>query len=72
MDYLSNEELCDVVFVVNGRRIPVHKQFLCVKSRVFRVMFKPYNELNKSEQTVVPIEDTTYKAFVFHSLLILR
>ena len=63
MDYLTNEELCDVVFVVNGQRIPALKQFLSVKSRVFRELFTSNNDLEESGQTVVPIEDTTYKAF---------
>ena len=49
--------------MVNNQRIGASKQFLSVKSRVFRELFKTNDGFDKSEQTVVPIEDTTFKSF---------
>ena len=61
MDYYMNEDLSDVVFIVEGQRIPAPKQLLCVKSRVFRAMFS--GNFNESKDKVIPIEDPTAEAF---------
>ena len=61
MDYYLNEDLCDVVFLVDAQRIPALKQFLIVKSLVFRAMFS--GNFSESEDKVIPIEDTTVEAF---------
>ena len=53
-----NEEVCDVVFIVDGQRIPALKTVLSLKSEVFRDIFS--NEFNDKE---VVIKDTTYEAF---------
>ena len=39
MHYFMNEDLSDVVFIVEGLRVPALKQLLIIKSRVFRTMF---------------------------------
>ena len=61
LDYFMREELCDVVFVVEGHRIPAVKQLLSVKSRVFRAKFS--GNFSDSKHNVFPIEDTTVEAF---------
>ena len=61
MDFFMNKEKSDVVFVVEGKRIPALKAFLSVKSRVFCAMF--LGEFKESKDKEVVIEDTTYEAF---------
>ena len=61
LDYFMNEEKSDVVFIVEGKRIPALKAFLSVKSRVFSAMFSGNLKESKNEEIV--IEDTTYEAF---------
>ena len=61
LDYFMNEEKSDVLFVVEGKRIPALKAFLSVKSRVFSAMFS--GKYKESKDNEVVIEDTTYEAF---------
>ena len=61
MDFFMNEKVCDVIFIVEGQRIPALKTVLSLKSEVFRVMFSHnFREFNDKE---VEIKDTTYEAF---------
>ena len=61
MDYFMNESVSDVVFVVEGQRLPALKVLLSIKSKVFRAMFSGH--FKESEVEEVVIEDTTYEAF---------
>ena len=61
MDYFMNESVSDVVFVVEGQRIPAMKSILGFKSKVFRAMFG--GDFKESEDKEIVIEDTTYEAF---------
>ena len=61
LDYFMNEEKSDVLFVVEGQRIPALKAILSVKSIVFRAMFS--GDFKESKDKEVVIEDTTYEAF---------
>ena len=61
MDYFMNESVSDVVFVVEGQRIPAMKSILSFKSKVFRTMFG--GDFKESKDKEVLIEDTTYEAF---------
>ena len=56
-----NEEKSDVVFIVEGLRVPALKAFLSVKSKVFSAMFS--GEFKESKDKEIVIEDTTYEAF---------
>ena len=61
LDYFMNEERSDVLFIVEGQRIPALKAFLSVKSRVFHTMFS--GKFKESKDKEIVIEDTTYEAF---------
>ena len=61
LDYFMNKEESDVVFVVEGKRIPALKTLLSVKSTVFCAMFSGHFREAKDKEVV--IEDTTYEAF---------
>ena len=61
MDYFMDESVSDVVFVVEGQRIPAMKSILGFKSKVFRAMFG--GDFKESEDKEIVIEDTTYEAF---------
>ena len=61
LDYFMNEDKSDVMFVVEGQRIPALKTLLSVKSRVFSAMFS--GEFKESKDKELVIEDTTYEAF---------
>ena len=61
MDYFMNESVSDVVFVVEGQRIPALKSILGFKSKVFRAMFG--GDFKESEDKEIVIENTTYEAF---------
>ena len=61
IDYFMNEDLSDVVFVVEGQRIPAMKLFLCMKNRVFRAMFS--DNFKESKDKTVVIEETSFEAF---------
>ena len=61
MYYFMNEEESDVVFMVEGQRVPAIKIILCIKNRVFRAMFSGTSKESK-DKTVV-IEETSFDAF---------
>ena len=67
MECFLNESLSDVVFVIEGQRLPAIKSTLGLKSRVFRAMFSGnFSESKESEETKlpeIPIKDTTIDAF---------
>ena len=57
--YLDGQEISDVLFVVEGQRLPAVKAFLSEKSIVFSDMFS--EDFREGKEIV--IEDTTYMAF---------
>ena len=61
MDYFMKDSVSDVVFVVEGQRLPAIRFLLSIKSKVFRAMFSGH--FKESEDKEVVIEDTTYEAF---------
>ena len=61
MSFLMKESLSDVVFLVNGHRVPAIKGLLIVKSPVFAAMFS--GNFKESKTTEIPIKDTTVDAF---------
>ena len=61
MDYFMNESISDVVFVIDGQRLPANKLYLTFKSKVFRAMFS--DNFKESKDKEVVIEDTTFEAF---------
>ena len=61
MHYFMNERLSDVVFIVDGLRVPALKQLLIIKSRVFRAMFS--GNFRESVEKEVVIKGTTFNAF---------
>ena len=67
MDYFLNESSSDVVFVIDGYRVPAIKSILGLKSRVFRAMFSEnFCESKESEKSKLPeilVKDTTVDAF---------
>ena len=61
MKWFLNEEFSDFAFIVEGKRIPVNKTLLAIKSDVFRVMFK--DGFKESSEKEISVEGTTYDAF---------
>ena len=61
MDYFMDQSSSDVVFLVEGQRIPAMKQILCLKSKVFRAMFS--GKFKETETKEIAIEDTSAEAF---------
>ena len=61
MDFFMNEDISDVVFTVEGQRLPALKIFLSMKNRVFRAMFS--DNFKESKDKTVVIEETTFEAF---------
>lgn len=59
---LNNPEMSDVVFVVEGKKVPAHRFILKVRSEHFRAMFS--NGLKESRDTDVVLHDTDYKPFM--------
>ncbi|XP_065841843.1 uncharacterized protein [Oscarella lobularis] len=57
----------DTIFLVEGKRISVCTNLLCVRSEYFSSMFssnwKEYSRKDTSESTPICIEDTTYESF---------
>ena len=58
-DYLDGQDMFDVLFILQGQRLPAVKAFLSEKSKVFRAMFSGDFEEDKE----IVIDDTTYMAF---------
>ena len=61
MDYFMNEDKSDVVFVVEGQRLPALKILLSVRNKVFRAMFS--ENFKESKDKTVVIEETSFEAF---------
>ena len=61
IDYFMNEDKSDVVFVVEGQRIPALKILLIVNNLVFRAMFS--DNFKESKDKTVAIEETSFEAF---------
>ena len=61
LDNLMGEQKSDVLFVVEGRKIPALISSLSAKSQVFENMFS--GNFKESKDKEIPIEDTTYDAF---------
>ena len=61
MDYFMNEKRSDVVFLVDGQRLPALKIILCMRNKVFRAMFSDNCREIKDKEIV--IENTTFEAF---------
>jgi hypothetical protein len=59
--YFKNEEFSDVIFVIEGKRLPAKKDILSFRNKVFRVMFNGKFTEAKAENVV--IEETTFEAF---------
>ena len=61
MDYFMNASKSDVVFVIEGQKLPALKQIVGLKSKVFDAMF--FGNFKESESKEVIIEETTFEAF---------
>ena len=61
MAYFMNEDKSDIVFVVEGHRLPALKLFLCMRNNVFRAMFS--DNFEESKDKTVVIEETSFDAF---------
>ena len=61
MDYFMDESNSDIVFIVDGQRIPAVKALLSHKSRVFRAMFS--GDFKESKDRKVMVEDLNAEAF---------
>ena len=63
---LNNQELSDVTFVVEGKKLHAHRCILIARCEILeRMVNGPMREGQDGVQ--IPIEDTTYQCF--HSLL---
>jgi len=51
----------DVVFVVEGKRVPAHRVIVCARSAYFRALF--LNGMKEMKPDVVDIEDCEYEVF---------
>ena len=56
-----NEDKSDVVFIVEGQRVPALKQLLIERNNVFRAMFS--DNYKESKDKTVVIEETSFEAF---------
>ena len=61
MEYFMNEDKSDVVFIVEGQRVPALKQLLIERNKVFRAMFS--DNFKESKDKTVVIEETSFEAF---------
>ena len=61
MSFIFKESVSDVVFLVNGHRVPAIKRLIIVKSPVFAAMFS--GKFIESKLTEIVIKDTTVEAF---------
>jgi len=59
---LNNPDMSDVVFVVEGQKVPAHRFILKVRSEHFRAMFS--NGLKESRDSEVVLHDTEYVPFM--------
>ena len=61
IDYFMNEDMSDVLFVIEGQRLPALKILLIVNNKVFRAMFS--ENFKESKDRTVVIEETSFEAF---------
>ncbi|CAG2106320.1 unnamed protein product [Medioppia subpectinata] len=61
MSCFLNESESDVVFIIDGQRVPALKQVLGLKSEVFRAMFS--GNFKESVDVEIPMEDMNAEAF---------
>ncbi|CAG2107108.1 unnamed protein product [Medioppia subpectinata] len=61
LDYFMNESKSDVVFKVEGKRIPALKEIICFQCNYFRSMFS--GNYTESKAKEIEIADTTCIAF---------
>ena len=61
IDFFMNEDESDVVFVVEGQRLPAIKLILRMRNKVFRAMFS--DNFKESKDKTVVIEETSFEAF---------
>ena len=61
MHYFMNEDKSDVVFVIEGQRLPALKLLLSIRNNVFRAMFS--ENFKESKDKTVVIEETSFEAF---------
>ncbi|CAG2110572.1 unnamed protein product, partial [Medioppia subpectinata] len=59
--YFMNESECNVMFKVEGKRIPALKELLIYRSDYFRSMFS--GNYTESKDKEIEIQDTTHEAF---------
>ena len=57
----GKEDLTDIVFVVDGERIPAHKLVLASQSEYFRVML--YGEMKEASQEEIVLSDVPLAPF---------
>ncbi|CAG2103747.1 unnamed protein product [Medioppia subpectinata] len=61
MSCFLNESESDVLFIIDGQRVPALRHVLGLKSEVFRAMFS--GKYKESEEKEIPIEDMNAEAF---------
>lgn len=61
LSHFMNESESDVVFVVDGQRVPAIRRVLALKSSVFEAMFS--GKYKESDQKEITVQDVTYDAF---------
>ena len=58
---LRVKEFTDVVFIVDGERVPTHKLILASQSEYFRAML--YGEMKEASQEDIPLPDIPLASF---------
>jgi len=58
----NNPDMSDVIFVVEGKKVPAHRFILKVRSEHFRAMFS--NGLKESWDNEIVLHDTEYRPFM--------
>ena len=58
---LCVKEFTDVVFIVDGERVPAHKLILASQSEYFRAML--YGEMKEASQEDIPLPDIPLASF---------
>ncbi|XP_065199693.1 protein roadkill-like [Planococcus citri] len=58
---LNDEETCDVIIDINGKKYPAHKTILAARSPVFKAMFK--HNMTENQRNCVEIKDIDEKIF---------
>lgn len=63
-DLCNSEELSDVTFIVEGKRLFAHKVVLSLSSEVYRAMFLRNKFREKEVGTEIKVPDCTYEVFL--------